>query len=62
MYSSDTFYYNFVSALNVHVARHNAMSPMTDEFIIPYSGLFSLGANFPKFSEWARDSGKFMLG
>ena len=26
---------------------------------LPYSGLFSLGANFP---EWARDSGKFMLG
>ena len=28
-------------------------------YILPYSGLFSLGANFP---EWARDSGKFMLG
>ena len=30
-------------------------------FYISYSGLFSLGANFPEFSEWARDSGKFML-
>ena len=29
---------------------------------IPHSGLFSLGANFPEFPEWARDSGKFMLG
>ena len=27
--------------------------------LVPYSGLFSQGANFP---EWAHDSGKFMLG
>ena len=32
---------------------------------IPYSiasRLFSLGANFPKFPEWPRNLGKFMLG
>ena len=28
---------------------------------IPYSGLFSLGANFPKFHKWAHYSGKFIL-
>ena len=25
------------------------------------SGLFSLGANFPKFPEWAHNSGKFIM-
>ena len=29
---------------------------------IPYSRLFSLGAIFPKFHEWAHCSGKFILG
>ena len=29
---------------------------------IKYSGLFSLGVNFPEFPEWACDSGKLMLG
>ena len=29
---------------------------------VPYSGLFSLGANFPEFPKWAHDSGKFILG
>ena len=29
---------------------------------VSYSGLVSLGANFPKFHEWADYSGKFVLG
>ena len=29
---------------------------------IPYSGLFSLGANFSKFHEWVHNLGKFILG
>ena len=28
---------------------------------LPYSGLFSLGANFPKFPERAHNSGKFIM-
>ena len=30
--------------------------------IVPYNGLFSQGANFPEFSEWPHNLGKFMLG
>ena len=29
---------------------------------MPYSGLFSLGANFPEFPECTYNSGKFILG
>ena len=29
---------------------------------IPYSGLFSLGVNFPEFHKWVHYSGKFILG
>ena len=25
--------------------------------LLPYSGLFSRGVNFPEFPEWTRDSG-----
>ena len=32
-----------------------------DSYVL-YSKLFSLGANFPKFHEWAHYSGKFILG
>ena len=32
------------------------------DFTIPYSGLFSTGANFPKFHERAYYLGKFILG
>ena len=30
--------------------------------LLPYSGLFSLGANFPEFPKWNHNSGKFILG
>ena len=33
-----------------------------DMVLIPYSRLFSLGANFPEFHEWAHSSGKFIVG
>ena len=29
---------------------------------VPYSRLFSLGANFFEFPEWTHNSGKFILG
>ena len=32
---------------------------LQNQAYLPYSGLFSLGANFP---EWARDSGKIYAG
>ena len=39
------------------------MHPYTITHIsLLYSRLFSLGENFPEFPEWARDSGKFILG
>ena len=30
--------------------------------VLPYSGLSSLGSNFPGFPEWTHNSGKFILG
>ena len=39
------------------------MHPYTITHIsLLYNGLFSLGTNFPEFPEWARNSGKFILG
>ena len=29
--------------------------------VVPYSGLFSRGVNFPEFPELTRDSGNFIL-
>ena len=37
-------------------------SPVTYGIMLPYSGLFSLGANFPHFPECTHNLGKFILG
>ena len=39
---------SIVTALNLYI-------------VLPYSGLFSRGVNFPEFPEWTRDSGNFIL-
>ena len=44
--------------LLLQVDTHDILS----QFILPYRGLFSLGANFPKFHKWAHNSGKAILG
>ena len=33
----------------------------SDNIVLPYSGLFSLGANFPKFHKWTHYSRKLFL-
>ena len=46
------------------VYYHDSYQFTMHSVYLPYSGLFSLGANFPKFpkwADWAHNSGKFIM-
>ena len=41
--------------------QFNVMQSSRQLATIPYSGLYSLGTNFPEFPEWTHSLGKFIL-
>ena len=48
--------------LNEFLIKYNYVRTYVRILILPYSELFSLGANFPEFHKWAHNSRKFILG
>ena len=53
----------YMASLYVCISAHMhtcILKPITTK--VPYGRFISLGANFPKFHEWAHYSGKFILG